>query len=574
MKENGITRVFFTPALIKLFKPSDFPTLEILLVGGEPVLPELIATWAPILKLVEAIGMTEGVAIQTNIGSGGKITRHNQTLSGVPWIVDPHDFNKLAPIGALGELMVEGPCLARGHLHDEEKTNAAFIEAPEWARKAEYPERKFRLHRTGDMARYYLDGIVRLLGRRDTRVKLNGQRIELGEVESHMQKNLSPSTAVAADVVTVSQAGKKRSFLVGFIFATTEIGKPNDPEDGLLSKVECGDIVLLLPKLKEEMALALPAYMVPTVFLPFTRRPTNTSGKMDRKRLRQIASELSTEELMVYNQEDNEKILPVTENEKLLASLWGTLFKVNADSFGVDDNFIMYGGDSLQAIKLVRLAQDLGILLSTSEILQNPTLKNMSLTARPLAEGLVQLAVKEDAGPALSAEVIARVQGLVCSYKIEEVTRATDWQSWAVYTGLLKTRGWADFLTFDLKGDLDVARLEAACKSVLTQFPVLRTVFVVDQRRVFQVVLEDHPFQFETREATSSENAKAISKEIFDADAASICTLGEPIVRFSLMNGSDEHRLRMRISHAQYDAMSLAALFPALKRAYSNVELY
>jgi acyl-CoA synthetase (AMP-forming)/AMP-acid ligase II len=91
------------------------------------------------VKLVEAVSITEGVAISTNIATDGTMTRMAQTMSGVAWIVDPDDHNKLALIGALGELVVEGPCIAQGYLHGEEKTSAAFIEAPSWARKAEFP---------------------------------------------------------------------------------------------------------------------------------------------------------------------------------------------------------------------------------------------------------------------------------------------------------------------------------------------------------------------------------------------------------------------------------------------------
>lgn len=347
MKEHGITRVFFPPTLLKIFKPEMFPTLEILLTGGELVLPDLIKTWAPKLKFVEAVGMTEGVAITTNIKTDGTMNRMAQTMSGVPWIVDPDDHNKMVPIGALGELMVEGPCLAQGYLHDEEKTNAAFIEAPLWARKDVYPNRKFRLYRTGDMARYYSDGLVRLLGRRDTRVKLNGQRIELGDVETHMQKNLPESMAVAADVVTSSQ---NRSFLVGFVFAITDLGKPNDPEDGLLPKNESSDILSLLPKLKEEMSVALPAYMVPTIFLPFSRRPTNMSGKLDRKKLRHIASSLSIEDMVAYSSSETQRTPPSTDSQKILSKLWASLFGIDAESIVIEDNFMVLGGDSLQAM--------------------------------------------------------------------------------------------------------------------------------------------------------------------------------------------------------------------------------
>ncbi|KAH6724193.1 hypothetical protein BKA61DRAFT_727923 [Leptodontidium sp. MPI-SDFR-AT-0119] len=568
MKEHEITRVFFPPTLLKLFKPEMFPTLEILLTGGEPVLPDLIATWAPKLKFVEAVGMTEGVAITTNIKTDGTMNRMAQTMSGVPWIVDPDDYNKLAPIGALGELMVEGPCLAQGYLHDEEKTNAAFIEAPLWARKGAYPNRKFRLYRTGDMARYYSDGLVRLLGRRDTRVKLNGQRIELGDVETHMQNNLPESMAVAADVVTTSQ---NRSFLVGYVFSSTDLGKPNNPADGLLPKDGCRDILNLLPTLREKMSVALPTYMVPTIFLPFSRRPTNMSGKMDRKRLRQIASAMSIEDLVAYSASGSQRTLPSTDTQKIVAGLWANLFGIDVESIALEDNFMVLGGDSLQAIKLVRMARELGHVLSTGEILQNPSLEGMSsVVKQPRGQEL-----SENRTPSfvISVEDTTRIEKLVGPYTIETISMATDWQSWAVYTGLLKMRGWTDYLIFDFKGNLDVARLEAACKALLVAFPILRTVFVADKRQVLQVVLKDYPFDFQNHECMTGEDASTTSQRLFEQDTNSKASLGEPIVRFALVRDSGTYRLLLRISHAQYDVISLPSLLGALKDSYSGVEI-
>jgi aryl carrier-like protein len=250
--------------------------------------------------------------------------------------------------------------------------------------------------------------------------------------------------------------------------------------------------------------------------------------------------------------------------------LWAKIFNLDAASFGLEDNFLMYGGDSIQAIKLVRLAQASGMSLTTRDILQNPVLKSLSLKVKSLAEKTNN---DEKIRPVGLTENTARIQHLVGSYKIEDVSRATDWQSWAVYTGLLKTRGWTDYLTFDFKGSLDVPQLEVACKALLTNFAILRTVFVVDRRRVLQVVLKNYPFDFDTHESTSKDNVKLISKQVFDEDAASDTMLGEPLVRFSLIKGPDTSRLLMRISHAQYDVISLVSLFSALKDAYRGVEL-
>jgi hypothetical protein len=114
-----------------------------------------------------------------------------------------------------------------------------------------------------------------------------------------------------------------------------------------------------LPDLKEKMSLALPKYMVPTIFLPSNRRPTNLSCKMDRKRLREIASSLSTKELVAYSSRATQRTPPSTDIQKTVAGLWANLFNVDVKSICLEDNFTVLGGDSLQAIELARMARDL-----------------------------------------------------------------------------------------------------------------------------------------------------------------------------------------------------------------------
>lgn len=217
------------------------------------------------------------------------------------------------------------------------------------------------------------------------------------------------------------------------------------------------------------------------------------------------------------------------------------------------------------------MARELGHVLSMGEILQNPTLESMSsVMEQPDERGLPKPKI---APFVASVEDTTIIEKLVGTYKIETISRATDWQSWAVYTGLLKTRGWTDYLFFDFKGSLDVARLEASCQALLTTFPILRTVFVADKHRVLQVVLEDYPFNFQKFECMNGEDVRATSQRLFEDDATSKVALGEPIVRFALLENSGTYRLLLRLSHAQYDVISLGSLLSALKVSYSGNDI-
>ncbi|KAJ5033241.1 hypothetical protein PSV09DRAFT_2375456 [Bipolaris maydis] len=83
-------------------------------------------------------------------------------------IVSLGDCNKLAPLGATGEIRVEGPTIG-----------PAFVQTPSWRFIFGAATDIMRFYKTGDSGHYQADGTLQLLGRKDTQVKLHGQRIEL-----------------------------------------------------------------------------------------------------------------------------------------------------------------------------------------------------------------------------------------------------------------------------------------------------------------------------------------------------------------------------------------------------------
>ena len=135
---------------------------------------------------------------------------------------------RLASIGAIGELVVEGPTLAREYLKDPCKIDAAFFRHPGWRPgETHIPRRRF--YKTGDFVRYRPDGLINFVGRQDTvispyharyslanvctRVKVRGQRIELTEIEQH----LSGDVTIKRCSIEFLQSGVYAKRLVGVI---------------------------------------------------------------------------------------------------------------------------------------------------------------------------------------------------------------------------------------------------------------------------------------------------------------------------------------------------------------------
>lgn len=135
----------------------------------------------------------------------------------------------------------------------------------------------------------------------------------------------------------------------------------------------------------------------------------------------------------------------------------------------------------------------------------------------------------------------------------------------------MKTRGWNNYITFDLRGNLDIPRLQNACQQFLDCHAILRTVFIVSERTTLQVVLKDYPLIFETVNVDSAESVVSASEAFYKKDIAAPFSLGDPITKFTLLRKSDTiHRLIMRLSHAQYDAESVRPIRESFEIAYTG----
>ena len=157
------------------------------------------------------------------------------------------------PVWVPGHLYIGGIGLAQGYWRDDEKTRASFIVHP---RTAE------RLYRTGDLGRYLPDGNIEFLGRDDTQVKIQGYRVELGEIDSALALHPGVKTAVA--VAVGEPRGKKR--LVAYVVPRHPSGPTDDDLRGFVSR-------------------KVPDYMVPTAFVRLHSLPLSANGKVDRRAL-------------------------------------------------------------------------------------------------------------------------------------------------------------------------------------------------------------------------------------------------------------------------------------------------
>ena len=189
-----ITHAELTPSVSKMLHPLETPSLEVLDLGGEPCSEDALARWrGSQTRVMNTYGPAECTI--TSVGNENVLISPRPSVIGKGfgpcWVMDPVDRERLSPLGGIGELVLEGPLVGLGYLHDQVSTLATFYEDPKWLLEGHHgvsPGRRGRLYRTGDLVRYTDDGAIEYIGRRDMQVKIRGQRVELGELAAHLQE--------------------------------------------------------------------------------------------------------------------------------------------------------------------------------------------------------------------------------------------------------------------------------------------------------------------------------------------------------------------------------------------------
>ena len=370
----NINWVDLTPSLLRQLQPEEFPSLRTVILGGEPMLQSEIDTWGPHVRLLNVYGPAECCVLSTVQDSITNTIDPRDIGFGtgcVTWIVDPSNYNHLMPIGSIGELVIEGHTVGRGYLADGEKTAAAFIESsPEWMQSVR-PDAPFtKLYRTGDLAQYTPRGSLRYVGRKDMQVKLRGQRLELEEVEYHVSNVFHSVEEVVADVISPEKDGNSQ--LVAFITQKNQEERP----EGLFIQPTKGfhrSVAAAIATLRQ----TIPAFMIPSFFLPITHIIRTVSDKTDRRRLREAVAVLSPEQLRSYRQwgESRTKRAPETEAGRQLQAIWSQVLGISSDQIGLDDGFFELGGDSITAMKVASMAKSQGLPLSVPDLFQSSSLE-------------------------------------------------------------------------------------------------------------------------------------------------------------------------------------------------------
>jgi len=562
---------FLTPTVASLLSPESVPGLKTLVLGGEASTKALVQRWANKVYLVMCYGPAEcGIHCMSNPPANADTdpARIGKPIGALGWICNVSDHDRLAPIGCVGELLIEGPIVARGYFGDQKKTDEAFIRNPSWL--SQNSRVQYRIYKTGDLVKYNPDGTISFVGRKDTQIKLHGQRIELSEIEHHVKSRLPSVEYLAVDVVERSTGAPKQSLAL-FVCPIATDAK----EDILLPLSH--SLQSTMADLQKSLGESLPTYMIPSLYIPLRSMPTTTSGKIDRASIRRIAARLSDEQMLRYSLADVVKRAPSTQVEQIMQALWANVLCISPQSIGADDSFFAVGGDSITAMKLVVLARSSHITLTVANIFAFPRLADMSTAVANGKSSFSDCSPRYQPFSLINVPDIEQFISEIISSSptlsrdnITDILPSTNFQDLAITGTLMRSRWMLNYFCFSGTGPLAIEKLKQACFTVVQNHAILRTAFALHNGRYFQVVLgEANPgFRFYETEQDLHHCSMALQEK----DKMHSLQLNESLIQFMVIKrrGTMDHQIIIRMSHAQYDGVSLPLILQDLAAAYNS----
>ncbi|MEH6309116.1 amino acid adenylation domain-containing protein [Olivibacter sp. CPCC 100613] len=405
----------------------------------------------------------------------------------------------------VGELLIGGPQVCRGYYKRDKLNSQKFI-------NINIGNQKLRFYCSGDVVKRLIDGQIQFLGRIDNQIKINGNRIELSEIESAIRQ-----TGLVKECLVLPNenlAGQK--VIIAYVVKKMEFEKEH------------------IQRMISEM---LPAFMLPNTFIVLDKIPLTNNNKADLMSLKKMVSAQAN---FIASDEGRQSII-----ETKLIELWKRV--LGEDQISVNDNFFSLGGNSLLLIKLAFLINDeFGLSLISSDLFPNLTIVSM---AELISNNM------QDSDSATSRALPSHTD-----------REATPSQQLLFYQNRLNRN--IPFpvtaTTLEIEGNLDIDMLSKSVQSILNEEPELRKIFFSKRGKVYYEICEKIELKVKTIYCQSNN----LNSEV--ENYTTCFNLSEPpLIELNVLLLPNGRRfLHVEISHVIADGDSLGIFVDKLCTRY------
>ncbi len=485
---------------------------------------------------------------------------------------------KPVPVGMTGEIYISGEGVARGYIHNEELTKKSFIENPyansvisnniEKSNKKYFKnntdktnckieESKFDnsiMYKTGDLGTYLPDGRIICSGRADHQVKIRGQRVELGEIETQIDMLPTIKTCVVCKKVDENS----HEFLCAYYTS---------------------DETVDISSIKNHLQAHLPRYMIPQYYIQLPVLPYTPNGKIDRKALPMPTLEHIEENI----------VAPETDTEIKLLKLFKEVTHI--DNISTIDSFFDIGGDSLSAINLsAKIQSEFNVQLFVRDILERSSIKDLASFIDSILEEQTSeffdinnysynetnnndnIIAENSKQYSHSSNKNNYLRQVITPVENSDYYAVSSAQKRIYFASQVDTTSIAYNIagSIILNGKVDIPKLKNAFKQVINRHETLRTYFELHDTEVVQKIVDNINFNLEIEKGANFKDLDNIIN-----DFVKPFNLAEaPLFRAKLVNfDNDKSALLIDTHHIICDGTSITIFVDEVCKLYNGNNL-
>ena len=506
LSEHKVSVVFISPKMLRFFKTSPGSALRIVLTAGE----RLSGIWSDDFKIINAYGLSESCASALGffLDKAYENTPIGRPMGDIGAYIIDEEGNEADE----GELCLTG-LFARCYLNRPEESAKTFIDNP-FRKKDGHP----LMLKTGDLVRRLPDGNLVFLNRKDWMVKINGQRVEPGEIEAAIRRFSGIKDAAVRDFTEGSS-----TYLGAFYVSDRDIAD----ED-----------------LKQYLSKILPVYMIPAFYVRLDNLPVNANGKVDRAALYKPEADASREN------EGTTRKLTVIETE---------LSQIGAEVFGgripdVDRPLCDEGLNSVSAVHLMTLLEGkYGYCPDASELLRDMSLLDIenALVSNWREGRQDKMSADEYEDDVLKAPVTQTQLGIYLECQMDVTSDKYN------IPVILKAGA-----------DVDVDRLVSAIRLAVEAHPAMKSSIEPDKEN--GAVMVAHPdLEWEIPVETSDLD-EARLESLLSVERTAFNLRHAPLFSFRVIRTPKSVYLSMVFHHILMDGTSVAVLMEDIEKAYQG----
>jgi non-ribosomal peptide synthetase component F len=408
---------YMTPLLARKLNVDLLPSLKTVCFRTRGLDEDTYAPWRGRKRVIMAYGAPDvcplGISF-LEIHGPHHLKAIGRPIAGSAWIVSGEDHRNLMPVGAVGEMVIEGPTLGRtfrrSYLSGDHEDSRDVAETPvspesrspfsaanaqghsrhrsldDAVALDEQKESKKRYYKTGHSVRYIEGGLMEYVSSKRDDLEINGRVVNLAELEQQIRRALGPGVDVMVEALAFKGERSKSPTLAAFL----ELGSDVNTALGQHSL----DLSNLTPEIKHrvfvsrnlvEKALSgvVPDFMIPKIFIPVRHLPTTYSLKVNRRKLQKVIKGLSRDQLLELGKEEHPKqvesvnalkTMPLNELADKVRAIWARVLGVEQDSIDTANGFIKSGGDEVSAAEVVVQCRREGAPVFISDLLSDVSL--------------------------------------------------------------------------------------------------------------------------------------------------------------------------------------------------------